>query len=104
MINLPPPPASLPNPLRKLAAFIVTVMLAGLVLMFSAVLFAAILVAGAIAWVYLWWKTRDLRKQMRSFPSRNAGMEGEVVAGEEVRGEVIEGEVIRVVDTREELS
>jgi hypothetical protein len=91
-----------PGPLRKMAAFVVTLAMIGLILMFSAVLLAVILAAGAAGWVYLWWKTRALRKQMRNMPPRGVAMEGEVFKREETRGEVIEGEVIRVIDTRNE--
>lgn len=95
------------GPLRKAVAFIVTAALVGLVLMFSAVLFAIILVVGTIAWAYLWWKTRELRKQMQNFPPDSASMEGEIVEmeiveGEVIKGEVIEGEVIRVAESRDE--
>lgn len=80
------------SPLRKLIALIMTVALVGLVLMFSAVLLVIITIVGAIAWAYLWWKTRELRKQMRDFSPR------EVVREEKVKdGDVFEGEVIRVV-------
>jgi hypothetical protein len=82
-----------------MVVFVLTVVLIGLVFMFSMVVLAIILVAGAIGWGYLWWKTRELRKQMRNFPPRGVVMEGEVVEGEKIRGEVIEGEVIRVDDT-----
>src|SRR3989338_1318683 len=58
-------PASL---LRKVAAFFITAALIGLVLMFSVLIFAVVLTVGAMAWGYLWWKTRDLRKQMRNHP------------------------------------
>ena len=88
-------PGKSPGLLRKLMALMVTVALVGLVLMFSAVLFVIILVVGTIAWVYLWWKTRELRKQMRDFASREA-VQQEKASG----GEVFEGEVIRVVDSR----
>jgi hypothetical protein len=90
-------PAKSPGLLRKLAALIVTVATVGIVLMFSAVLFAIIIVAGAIAWVYLWWKTRELRKQMRDFPPREVKREEEVSDGN-----VFEGEAIRVADSRDE--
>jgi ABC-type bacteriocin/lantibiotic exporter with double-glycine peptidase domain len=86
--------AKFPNPLRKLMALIVAVVLVGLVLMFSAVLFVIILIAGALAWAYLWWKTRHLRKQMRDYPPRG-------VVTEVFEGEVIEGEVIRVEVSRD---
>jgi membrane protein implicated in regulation of membrane protease activity len=92
----------LSNPLRKIIAFVATVALISLALMFSLVVFAVILVIGAMAWAYLWWKTRELRKQMRNYPPRGMVMEGEVVEGEVIRGQVIEGEVIRVEDSRDE--
>jgi hypothetical protein len=93
------PPGKPPGLLRKLVALAVMVALIALVLMFSAVLFAIILVVGAIAGVYLWWKTRELRQMMRVMRS---------VATPEARREaqasndgVFEGEVIRVVDPKE---
>jgi len=93
-------PAQSPGPLRKLATLIVTLALVVLVLMFSAVVLAIILVAGALAWAYLWWKTRHLRKQMRDFASRAMEREQKAGDGEVFAGEVIEGEVIHVVDSR----
>ncbi len=50
-----------------------------------------VVTAGAVALGYLWWRTRDLRKQMREHPAGNVVIEGEV----------IEGEVIREVDFRD---
>jgi ABC-type bacteriocin/lantibiotic exporter with double-glycine peptidase domain len=87
-----------PSLLHKVAALIVTATLVGLVLMFSVVLFAIIVVVGMIAWAYLWWRTRELRKQMRDFVPP-PGAEQEQKVGEE---EVFEGEVIRVVEPRNE--
>lgn len=84
-----------PGPLRKAAALLVTVALVGLVLMFSAVVFAIILVVGTIAWGYLWWKSRELRKQMRDLQAR--AMERDQKSADEG---VFEGEVIRVVDSQ----
>jgi ABC-type bacteriocin/lantibiotic exporter with double-glycine peptidase domain len=84
-----------PSLLRKVAALIVTATLVGVVLMFSVVLFAIIVVVGLIAWAYLWWKTRELRKQMRDFTPPE--MEQEQNMRDE---EVFEGEVIRVVEPR----
>lgn len=86
-----------PSLLRKVAALVVTATLIGLVLMFSVVLFAIIVVVGMIAWAYLWWKTRELRKQMRDFVPP-PGTEQE----QKVDEEVFEGEVIRVVESRSE--
>ena len=101
MRNLPHTHANFPNPLRKIVALVATLAMIVLVVMFSMVVLAIILVAGAIVWAYLWWKIRHLRKQMRNYPPRGAAMEGEVVEDDVIRGEVIEGEVIRVVDTRD---
>ena len=96
MKNLPYTSAESPGLLRKIAAFIVTLALFGLALMFSVLFFAVALTAGAAALGYLWWKTRALRKQMRMHPRGAAPVEREVF-----EGEVIEGEVIREDDSRD---
>jgi hypothetical protein len=83
--------------LRKLVTLTVTVAMLGLVLMFSALLLVIITIVGALAWAYLWWKTRELRKQMRDFVPREAERENK-----ESDVEIFEGEVIRVVDTKNE--
>jgi hypothetical protein len=90
-------PTKSPGLLRKLAALVVTVALVGLVLMFSAVLLVIILTVGTIAGVYLWWKTRELRKHLRNFTPREVARET-AVSGDEV----FEGEVIRVVKSDNE--
>jgi predicted membrane protein len=67
----------------------VTVMLASafvVSLVFVAIGLAVVLIFGG----YLWWKTRELRRQLR------AGMQGQQRPG----GEVIEGEVIPLDRTR----
>jgi len=89
-------PAKTHSLLRKLVTLTVTVAMVVLVLMFSAVLFVIILVVGTIAWAYLWWKTRELRKQMRDFTPRAAEREGKVSDEK-----VFEGEVIRVLDSQD---
>ena len=93
-------PANRPGLLRKAVALVGTVALAGLALMFSAMLLMAILIIAVIGGAYLWWKTRELRKQMReqmqNFPPRSAQTESDVFRGEVYSGEVIEGEVVRV--------
>lgn len=85
-----------PGLLRKLVALIVTVALIGLVLMFSAVLLVVLLVVGTLAWAYLWWKTRELRKMMRNFSSSEERREATAS-----NDEVFEGEVIRVVEPKD---
>ncbi|MBA3023116.1 MAG: hypothetical protein KKG03_05235 [Gammaproteobacteria bacterium] len=93
-----PPPANPPSPLRKFVGVLVTVAVAIVVLMFSAVFFAVIAVVGLIAWGYLWWKTREVRKQMRAFANQDQSVMREQRASND---EVFEGEVIRVVDPKE---
>lgn len=88
MKNLSHSTAHPPSLLRKAVALVVTLAVFGLALMFSVLLFAAVLSAGTVAFAYLWWKTRDLRKQMRM-----RSPDGEII-----EGEVIEGEVIRDTD------
>lgn len=68
-----------PSLLRKLAAFISAPALFALALMFSVLLIALVLAAGAMAWGYLWWRTRELRKPMRMHPAGKAVIEGEVI-------------------------
>lgn len=90
-----------PGMLRKIVALVVTVALGILALMFSAVLLAIILVVGAIAGVYLWWKTREVRRQMQDFSAqRGAAVQDEMFAGEVFEGEIIEGEAVRVHELR----
>lgn len=88
-------PEKSPGLLRKLGVFIMAVAMVGLAVMFSAILLAIILIVGAMAWTYLWWKTRELRKHMRNFSPRE--MEREHKGNGDA---VIEGEVVRVVDSQ----
>jgi len=85
-----------PSLLRKTAVIVATTALAAVALMFSAMLLAFLLCVGAVAFTWLWWKTRALRRQMREqmkdFPPRGKDMGNGEVSG----GEVIEGESIRV--------
>lgn len=53
--------------------------------MFSLVIFAAIAAIALAGGIYLWWKTRALRQQLRERPPG---------------GRVIEGEVIREAESR----
>ncbi len=71
------------KPMSPVQKFFATLGAAGifvLALMFSVVLFAAVAAVGAVAWGYLWWKTRDLRKKMRETkPDEGLVLEGEVI-------------------------
>ena len=82
-----------PGLLRKTAAIVAFAAMAAIALMFSAVLLALLLFIGAIAGIYLWWKTRDLRRQMREM--QVAEMES-CAMQEDDAGVVIEGEAVRV--------
>lgn len=53
--------------------------------MLSLVVFAGLLAVGAVVGAYLWWKTRDLRKEMRDIQA--------------AQGTIIEGEAIREKDS-----
>jgi hypothetical protein len=72
-----------------------------LAFMFSLVFFAVLATAGLALWLYFWWTTRALRRQMRDqraepMPARDFGRS----ASESVpaSGEVIEGQAVRVID------
>jgi uncharacterized iron-regulated membrane protein len=89
-------PVNSSNPLRKLVALLLTAALLGFVLMFSAVLLVIIMIVGAIAGAYLWWKTRQLRKLMRDFSLSEVAREAKAS-----NDAVFEGEVIRVVEPQD---
>jgi flagellar biosynthesis component FlhA len=102
-----------PSLLQKALAIIVTAALVVLGLMFSAVLFAVILIVVAVGWGWLWWKTREVRRQMKQMHEQmrdfQAGAaepgeasESEVFREEVFEGEIIEGEVIHVDESRED--
>ena len=77
-----------PSLWQKIVASIAAVVVFGFALVFSAVFFAAAVAVGVVAWGYLWWKTRAIRKQMRDHPPTGPGL-------------VIEGEVIREVNAED---
>lgn len=82
-----------PGLLRKTAAIAVLTVTAVAAVMFSAVLLALLLCAAIVAGIYLWWKTRALRRQMREMQA--AEMET-CSMQEDDEGIVIEGEAVRV--------
>lgn len=99
-----PPPSAVrpPGLLRKTTAIMTTIALAGVALMFSAILLTSILIIAAIGGIYVWWKTRELRRQMRDFHPfpENKTFRSDVFAREAVSEKVIEGEAIRVDESR----
>ena len=91
-----------PGLLQRTAAVVATAGLVALGLMFSAVLLPFILAIIAAIWAWLWWKTRELRrqmKQMQDFAAQNANVGREIFRGEAFEGEIIEGEATRVDDS-----
>lgn len=78
-----------PGLLGKATALLGAALLLILGFMFSLVLLAvaAVLVAGV--WTYLWWKTRELRRQLRT-------MGPSTPAEDAPSGQVIEGQAVRV--------
>lgn len=46
---------------------------------FSLVLFAGVVVVGLLIGGWLWWKTRDLRRQLRERPPGERVIDGEVI-------------------------
>lgn len=102
--------------LGRLLAFVIgSAALVG-ALVFSAVLFIVLAAIGLIAGVFIWWKTRELRKQMRAqmqhmeqaMRARQQDLDGAqpdiggarpgfggTKSGDVTEGDVIEGEFVR---------
>jgi uncharacterized protein (DUF58 family) len=78
-----------PGLLKEIFVYAAGAVLLVATFMFSLVVLAVALVAGAALFGYFWWKTRTLRKAMRTMPPHAAD------------GSVIEGEAV-VVETRHE--
>lgn len=71
----------------KIAKLLVSIVLVGLGLMFSALLLVVIITVGAMIWSYLWWKSRDLRKQIHQYSSAQYSSSNVVIEGEVIRYE-----------------
>lgn len=82
--------------LRRSVAVIGTVALAGVALMFSAVMLVFLLGVAVVMFAWLWWKTRTLRRQMRDSQPADMRMAREAFRAETFSGTVIEGEAVRV--------
>jgi hypothetical protein len=92
------------GPLAQLLTLFGAVLALVAAFMFSLVFFAVLAIAGLGLWLYFWWTTRGLRRQMReqrADPMRQrdfaAGPSGATNAAA-ASGEVIEGVAVRVVD------
>lgn len=82
------------NTWQKLLAGVAGAGIFVLALMFSVVLFAVVATVGLAVWGWVWWKTRDLRKQMREQMERQRQGQG-ASAEPGAEGLVIEGEILR---------
>ena len=50
---------------------------------FSLLVLAILAIVGVLVWGYLWWKTRDLRRQIREQPPGGRVIEGEAIREDE---------------------
>ncbi len=83
------------GPLRKLATLAGMVVLGVVALMFSAVLLVVILAVVVFGGAWLWWKTREMRRQIREAQAQMRQMT-QPFRGEVYEGEIIEGVAVRV--------
>lgn len=72
----------------RIVATLITGAVVVVAIMFSLAVLAIAAVAGAVFLGWLWWKTRQVRRQMRD-PSGGAAPrpEGDVIEGEVLKGE-----------------
>lgn len=91
--------------MSKAVALIVTALLIVFGLMFSVLLLTVIATVGVIAFGYLWYKTRALRRLMRenTLAMSGAANDADAFRDEVFKGEIIEGEVIRKVVSIDEI-
>lgn len=74
-----------PSLLQKVLGVVVAGAIFVVMLMFSLVAFAAVAAVGLVVWGWLWWKTRELRKQMRAARAHPHPPGGLVLEGEVIR-------------------
>ncbi|HEY6281068.1 MAG TPA: hypothetical protein VIW72_04655 [Burkholderiales bacterium] len=72
-----------PSLLAKVLTFASAAVLLVVAFMFSLLVFAILVTGGLLAWGYLWWKTRELRRQMREQPPGGRVIEGEAICEDE---------------------
>lgn len=79
-----------------MVAIILTLALLVVAVMFSAILLSIILFFAVIGGAYLWWKTRAIRKHLKTFSQQAESMRGDSFKTATSQGEVFEGEVVHV--------
>lgn len=77
--DAPLPHAQPPGLLGRLLTIAAGAVLMVAAFMFSLLVFAVALAGGLLVGGYLWWKTRELRKQMREPPPDGRVIEGEAI-------------------------
>ncbi len=88
----------------RIVGVVVGVIALGLALMFSAVVFVVLAVAGLALWGYFWWRTRALRRQMQEQMERMQQQGFEPPFRQPAADEnVIDGEAVRVDEDRQRL-
>ena len=65
--------------LGKILTTLASVAVLAMAFMLSLLIFAVVAAIGLMLGGYLWWKTRELRKQMRDRPQGGRIIEGEVI-------------------------
>ena len=75
--------ASAPSLPVTMLTFVSAAVLLVVAFMFSLLVFAILATVGVLVWGYLWWKTRELRKQMRELPPGGRVIEGEAICEDE---------------------
>lgn len=68
-----------PGLLTRILAFAAGVVVLAAAVAISIVVFAVVLAALLLFGIYVWWKTRDLRRQMRAQRADNDVIEGEFI-------------------------
>ena len=92
----------------RIVGAVVAVIVFGLALMFSAVVFVVLAIAALGFWIYFWWKTRALRRALQEQGQAGgfdtpagAGDRPSSNAGASNAPEIIEGESVRIDEDHE---
>ena len=71
--------APAPGLLGRLLTAVASAAVLAVTFMFSLVIFSAVAAIALLGGIYLWWKTRALRRQLRERPPGGRVIEGEVI-------------------------
>jgi uncharacterized protein YneF (UPF0154 family) len=70
----------------KFIKILLTFLILSLILVLAVVLFIYIAIGAAFVFGYFWWRTRNLRKNMRSAPPQQSPEDGLIIEGEVIYG------------------